>query len=378
MNLSKISDVLIVGGGVIGLAIARRLRKKAAANITVLERGAVGREASYAAAGMLAPQAECDEANDFFDLCRRSSGLYPSFAAELFDETGIDIELDCSGTLYLAFTDADVREIRRRFAWQKKAHLEIEHLSAEQTRKLEPFASPDVREALFFPNDWQVENRKLLAALEKFARTNRIEIVENAEVKNILIERGKVAGAETADGKFSASAVVLATGAWTSFIKAGGFSLPPVAPIRGQMASFKTAKRLFKRVIYSPRGYLVPRADGRILAGATVESVGFDKSVTTSGIDFLRENAFEIAPSLVNLKPSETWANLRPWAADGFPVLGAFPEAENLFIATAHYRNGILLAPATAEILAAKIVANVESNYLNIYSPRRFRTAQAV
>ena len=377
INLTKIQDVLIIGGGVIGLSIARQLRKKGAKKITVLERGVAGREASYAAAGMLAPQAETEEINDFFRLCAESNILYRSVAAELFDETGVDIELDRNGTLYLAFTDEDVKEIRHRFAWQKKAGLEIEHLSAEAVRKLEPFVSPDVREALFFPNDWQVENRKLLAALEKYARTNQIEIVENAEVKNLLIEDGKTVGAETADQKFPASTIVLATGAWTSFIKAGGLSLPKITPIRGQMLSFKTAKRLFKRVIYSPRGYLVPRLDGRILAGATVESVGFDKTVTASGIDFLRENALEIAPSLVNLAPDETWANLRPFASDGFPVLGAFPEIENLYIATAHYRNGILLAPKTAEILADKIIENAESKYLEIYSPRRFQTAKA-
>ena len=377
MNLSKISDVLIVGGGVIGLAIARQLHKKGARKITVLERGAVGREASYAAAGMLAPQAETEEINDFFHLCNESNKLYPSIADELFDETGIDIELDQSGTLYLAFTDGDVKNIRHRFAWQKKAGLEIEYLSAEAVRKLEPFASPDVREALFFPNDWQVENRKLLAALEKYARTNQIEIVENLNVKNLLIEDGKVVGVETTNQNFSASTFVLATGAWTSLIKAGGLLLPVITPIRGQILSFKTAKRLFKRVIYSPRGYLVPRIDGRILAGATVESVGFDKNVTASGIDFLHENALEIAPSLVNLERYETWANLRPFASDGFPVLGAFPEAENLYIATAHYRNGILLAPVTAEILADKILENRDSKYLKIYSPRRFQKAKA-
>ncbi len=154
--------------------------------------------------------------------------------------------------------------------------------------------------------------------------------------------------------------------------------MPAVKPIRGQILGFRSAKRLFRMVIYSPRGYLVPRLDGRILAGATVEDVGFDKSLTASGIDTLRENALEIAPSLVNLAPSEKWVGLRPFAADGLPVLGSFPEIENLFVATAHYRNGILLAPKTAEVLADKIVGNVESEYLRIFSPRRFQTANAL
>lgn len=377
MNLSKTQDVLIIGGGVIGLSIARRLHKKGVREITVLERGAVGQEASYAAAGMLAPHAETDKRDDFFHLCDESNKLYPAFAAELFEETGVDIELDRNGTLYLAFTDEDVKEIRHRFAWQKGVNLEVEHLSAEETRRLEPFVSPDAREALFFPNDWQVENRRLLAALQKYAALNRIEIVENAAVENLLIKNEKICGAAIKDKKLHAEKVVLATGAWTSLIKAGGFSMPKIKPVRGQILSFKTAKRLFTRVIYSPRGYLVPRRDGRILAGATVEDVGFDKSVTLAGISFVRENALEIAPSLVNLDVAEKWAGLRPFAADGFPVIGAFPEIENLFVAAAHYRNGILLAPQTAKILADRIIGNSESEYLKIFSPRRFQAAKA-
>ena len=144
------------------------------------------------------------------------------------------------------------------------------------------------------------------------------------------------------------------------------------------MISFQTAKRLFQRVIYSSRGYLVPRLDGRILIGATVEDVGFDKNTTANGTEFLRETALKIAPSLVNLIVAEKWAGLRPFAADGLPVLGAFPAVENLFIAVAHYRNGILLAPVTAEIIADKIVGKVESKYLKAFSPRRFQTAKAV
>lgn len=378
MNLSKNSEILIIGGGVIGLAIARELRGRGAGRITILERGRVGGEASHAAAGMLAPQAETDETDDFFHLCDESKKLYPQFAEELLAETGVSIELDRRGTLYLALTNDDVRQIRRRFEWQRRAGLNVEHLTANEAGKLEPFISPDVREALFFPNDWQVENRKLLRALEKYAELNRIEIVENTEVKSLLIENKRVVGAATGGEKFAAETVVLATGAWTSLIKADGLTMPFVKPIRGQITSYQTAKRLFKTVIYSPRAYLVPRRDGRILAGATIEDVGFDKSVTADGIDFLRENALEIAPSLISLEASESWAGLRPRAADGLPILGAFsPDIENLFVATAHYRNGILLAPQTAKILADAIGGEAESKYLKIFSPRRFQTAKA-
>ncbi|MDQ3088385.1 MAG: glycine oxidase ThiO [Acidobacteriota bacterium] len=367
------TEVLIIGGGVIGLSTARQLHKKGVAKITILERGKLGQEASHAAAGMLAPNAETEKRDDFFNLCNDSNKLYRTFAAELFDETGVDIELDQNGTLFLAFTEMDAAEIQRRFELQRKNGGQVEHLTASDIRKIEPFISPDVHEGLFFPNDWQVENRKLLEALQKYAFLNKIEICENIEIKNLLTESGKITGAETATKKFLAEKVVLATGAWTSLIKAKDFQLPQVKPIRGQMLSFQTSKRLFQQVIYSPRGYIVPRMDGRILVGATVEDVGFDKSVTPDGIDFLLETAFEIAPSLVNLEWSEKWAGLRPRSADGLPILGAFPAIENLFIATAHYRNGILLAPLTAKILADKIVGNAESKYLELFSPRRFQ-----
>jgi glycine oxidase len=369
----KFSDVLIVGGGVIGLSIARELHKKGIRKITIIERGEIGQEASYAAAGMLTPHAETEKQDDFYYFCDESNKLYPNFADELFDETDVDIELDKNGTLYLAFTEKDVKEISRRFEWQKSAGLQVEHLTARETRQIEPFVSPDVLESLFFPNDWQVENRKLLYALRKYCELYGIEIRENAEIKNLLIENGKIIGAETGAEKFYAEKTVLATGAWTSLIKAESFALPPVKPIRGQMISFHTAKRLFEKVIYSPRGYLVPRADGRILAGATVEDAGFDKSVSEVGVELLRDHALEIAPTLENLEISEKWAGLRPFAPDGLPVLGGCSEIENLFIATAHYRNGILLAPLTARVLANKIAENFDSEYLEIFNPQRFR-----
>ncbi len=366
------SDVLIIGGGVIGLAAARALYGKGVRRITILERGRLGREASHAAAGMLAPNAETEKADDFFRLCNESNKLYPEFAAELQDETNIDIELDRQGTLYVALTDEDSSEIRRRFEWQRAAGLAVEQLGARETRALEPFLSPDVRASLFFPEDWQVENRKLLEALERSARGNEIEIRENTLVTDLLIENGRAIGARTETGKFFASEVILATGAWTSFIGAENLRMPQVVPIRGQMIAFHTAKRLFQKVIYSPRGYLVPRADGRLLAGATVEDAGFDKSVTREGIAHLHENTLEIAPSLVNLEIAEKWAGLRPVAADGLPILGSFPQVENLTLATAHYRNGILLAPLTAKILAEKITGAGDSEYLKIFSPQRF------
>jgi glycine oxidase len=345
-------EALIVGAGVVGLAIARELHRRGLDRITVIDRGAVGRESSFAAAGMLAVQAETDAAGPFFDLCRAARDGYPEFAARLFDETGTDIELDRSGTLYLAFADADDREIQHRFDWQSRAGLNVERLSAPEIRRIEPFVSPDVRGGLYFPDDWQVENRRLVAALERYCTSNGITVAENTECRRLLVRSGRVIGVEAPTGKIYAQRTVLAAGAWTSLIASDGIEMPEVRPIRGQIIGFHTAKRLFSHVIYSPRGYLVPRADGRLIAGATVEDVGFDDAVTRSGIGLVSENAFEISPVLSGLSLSEKIAGLRPRTADGLPLIGSFPQVENLFVATAHYRNGILLAPLTASLMA--------------------------
>lgn len=372
------SEVLIIGGGIIGLSIARSLKKRGIGKITVVERGKIGQESSSAAAGMLAPNAEAADIDDFFRFCTESNLLYPKFAEELFVETGVDIEYEKTGTFYLAFSEADSKEIISRFENLKRAGLNVKHLSAQEIRKAEPFVSPDVREGLFFPHDRQADNRKIISALRKFSELNGIELVENTEVLSLLTENSRVIGAETASGKFYAETVVLATGAWTSLIKIPDIVLPTIKPIRGQIISFRTLKRLFFHVIYSPRGYIVPRLDGRILAGATVEDVGFDKSVTDQGINALWQTAVEIAPSLEKISIEETRAGLRPLAPDGLPILGSFPPVENFFTAAAHYRNGILLAPLTGEIIADKIAANKDSEFLSIFSPQRFQNGRSV
>ncbi len=365
-------DVLIIGGGVIGHSIARELHKRGVKRITLVEKGICGEESSWAAAGMLGPQAEADEDGPFFDMMVASRDLYPAFAAELLDETGI------AGTLYLAFTDEDVRHIRTRYEWQKNAGLPVEHLSAEEVRRAEPFVSPDIREALFFPGDWQVENRKLLSALRQYAELNGIKIIENTQVERLIVDTDRVTGVKTGSGHIASEQTILATGAWTSLIKAGLAEIPlKVEPIRGQMIGFQTAKRLFRRVIYSRRGYIVPRADGRILAGSTTENVGFDKSVTDAAISLLREMATEIAPGLAGLDIVDSWAGLRPFAADGMPVLGAIGAIRGLHIATAHYRNGILLAPITAKLIAESLVSGAGPECFGIFGPGRFTPRRA-
>lgn len=370
------SEVLIIGGGVIGLSIARELHKSGMRQITLLEKGVCGEEASWAAGGMLGPQAELNETGHFFDLCRRSHDLYPAFATDLLDETGIDIELDRSGTLYAAFTADDEKHLDTRFEWQKRAGLAVERLSAEETRRAEPFISPDVRMSLLFPDDWQVENRKLLSALRRYAELNGITLRENTRAESLTIEKGRVTGCVTADETFTANKTVLATGAWTSLIKLGDMALPfTVTPVRGQIICMRTAKRVFKRVVYSRRGYLVPRADGRILAGSTSEFTGLTKGVTDQAFADLRNMAFEIAPSMDGLPVIDSWSGLRPMASDGLPVLGTLVGIDDLVISTAHYRNGVLLAPLSAKIVADSLIKGSTDIEIDGFDPNRFQPA---
>lgn len=370
---------MVIGGGVIGLSIARELHKRGVRSIVLLEKSFVGQESSWAAAGMLGPQAEANSGGAFFDMTVASRDLYPDFASELLDETGIDVELERSGTLSLAFTDEDTDELSRRYKWQSDSGFPVENLTSEEIIKAEPFVSPIARSGLFFPRDWQVENRKLLAALRRYADLNGITICEDTGVERLLIDDGRVIGAEANGKRYLADKTVLATGAWTSLIKLGSASFPvQIEPIRGQMICMKAEPGSFRHVIYSRRGYIVPRADGRILAGSTSENVGFEKSVTDEAMTSLRKMALEISPFLDGLKVADRWCGFRPFASDGLPVLGKIPEYKNLLIATAHYRNGILLAPITAKIIAEKIVNFADSEYFRHFGPQRFsNTAEA-
>lgn len=374
------SEALIIGGGIIGLSIARALVKKGFGRITVIERGEPGREASYAAAGMLAPQSESDSDDAMFRLCSKSRDLYPRFSRELLAETGIDIELEQSGTLVPAFDETDEKRASQTFAWQSAAGLEIEKLSAAEMLRAEPLLSPEIRGGLFFPNDWQVDNRKVVAALIEFAkRSAAIQMIENTAAHELIVRSGKCVGVRCGSREFFADNVIIAAGAWTSFVKIGGRELPlDVEPVRGQMICFKPPERSFRRVIFSSKGYIVPRRSGRLVAGSTVEHCGFDDHTTDEGIEIIRRNSVRIAPFLDGLKTADSWSGLRPRTADGLPVIGKFSDIDGLFAATAHFRNGILLAPLTAEIIAAKIVDRKHFDELEIFSPERkglFRAA---
>lgn len=371
----KTTEVAIIGGGVIGLGVARALAQRGVREVLIVERSNLGAEASSAAAGMLAPQAEADSADDFFRLCCQSRDLYPALAQSLQNETGIDIELETSGTLYLAFTEEDEKDLCARYEWQTSAGLAVEKLSGDLAKLLEPSISTGVRAALRFPLDTQVENRRLISALATANESLGVKVLTGVSVDSLNIKRNRVTGIETSRGFISCETVVIAGGAWTSQVINEVLPNPRIEPVRGQMVSFEATPQIARHVIYSPRGYIVPRRDGRLLAGSTTEHAGFDKRVTAAGVQSIVTSALEITPAIASLPLTSTWAGLRPRAADGLPVLGPCAEIAGVFYATGHYRNGILLTPVTAELLARAIVDEDVSPPLQIFSPDRFQLA---
>ncbi|PYS41528.1 MAG: glycine oxidase ThiO [Acidobacteria bacterium] len=368
------AEVVIVGGGVIGLAIARALRRRGVREVMLIERAQPGAEASWAAGGIIGPQLEADRNDAFFELACASRDMYPEFANALREETGIDVELDTAGTLYLSFTKEDEEELGRRFRWQAKRGFRIEWLTGAEARAAEPNVSERVRCAIRFPNDFQVENRKLVKALVAAGEKLGVRLITGCEVARIEIARGRVQGVQTSLGFVATANVVLAAGAWTSFVDSPDVALPAIniEPVRGQMLCFQTAPREFGHVLYTARGYLVPRRDGRVLAGSTLEHAGFDKSVTSEAAASIKSMAFEIAPALEHSPLIDSWAGFRPRTADDLPVLGRCRNVEGLIYATGHYRNGILLAPITGEAIADLILSGMTPPLIETFSPDRF------
>lgn len=373
----SVTDAVIIGGGVIGLSIAREI-KRAGVGCVVVERANLGHAASHAAAGMLAPQAEANERDAFFRLAHESRRMYPLFAAELREETGVDIELDETGTLYLAYTDEEVDELARRFAWQRAAGLAVERLSAAEALHRESHLSPAVRGALLFPEDGQVENRRLTHALAASCANRGVGLLTDTEVLRIeticesTAEAPGVCAVITSRGRIATKLVIVAAGAWASKFCAPYSSGFTIEPVRGQMLCFQATPPIVRYVIYSPRAYLVPRHDGRLLVGATVEHAGFDTRVTAHGLRTLTEGALEISALIGDLPFREAWAGLRPRTTDGLPVIGRSTETHGVIFATGHYRNGILLAPITARLVRELIKSNITPESLQDFSPNRF------
>jgi glycine oxidase len=376
----KQPNVVVIGAGVIGLGIAWRLAARGVP-VAVFDKGEAGAGASHAAAGMLAACCEAEPGEDaLVALGRESQARWPAFAAELERVSGIEVGLRSEGTLVVALTADDQARLNHQLVFQQKLGLPLQWISAADTRRREPHLAGKLAGAVFSPEDTQVDNRKLAAALRVAAETAGASISEHREVSAISLHGGRVDGVVLADGtKTTANIIVLAAGAWSRSIAGLAPELrPPVRPIKGQMLALRmdAAAPLLNHVVWAPGAYLVPRRDGRLLVGATVEEKGYDASLTAGGILALLEAAWRAVPAVEELPIDEMWVGHRPGSRDDAPILGAGP-VEGLVYATGHHRNGILLTPITADAIARLVLDGVAEPAIRPFGIERFGSLRA-
>jgi glycine oxidase len=378
-SLSPSPTVAIIGAGVIGLAIAWRLAQRGA-KVTVFDKGTAGSGASYAAAGMLAAHLEAEPREEsLVALNRGSQALWPAFAAELEAASGLAVDLRTEGTLLLALTGDDQSRLKHVLAFQKSLGLPLEWLTTAEVRRREPHLTPSISGAIFSPQDHQVDNRAVAAALREAALKAGVTLRENTPVERIVTSDHRVTGVGIAGEMVSADIVILAAGAWSRGI-AGlpTASLPPVRPVKGQMLALRMDPQapLLTHVVWAPGAYLVPRNDGRLLIGATVEEKGFDPNLTAGGQLALLEATWRALPGIEELPIHEMWVGFRPGSRDDAPIIGE-SSVPGLIYATGHYRNGILLTPVTAEAIAALVMDGKADPRVAKFGFERFAQAMA-
>lgn len=368
--MAKTADVVIVGGGLIGCAIGYELAK-CGLGVTLVERGTPGCEASSAGAGMLVPQAESSAPGPMLTLGLASKALYPDLAEELRERTGLDVEYETGGDLICFLDEGDEAVGRQIYAWQKETGLKAELLGRAEALALEPDLSSEVRGALLLPEDHWVNNPRLVIALANAAALERVRFVQG-EVTAIVREKDRVTGVRVGDATLRAAVVVLAAGAWSGQIAATAGLHLPVGPARGQIVCLEGTPRRHRHLLHVKDHYLVPRVNGEILVGASVEWAGFAKHVTAEHVHRLLNSALRLVPALGRLPVKATWAGFRPWAPDERPLIGSWPGLEGLVVATGHFRNGILLTPITARLIKELLVDQKPSLDLTPFRPDRF------
>jgi len=367
-------DVLFVGGGIVGAAIAWRLAKDGR-SVMLLEKGEIGREASWAAGGMLTPVHLADYPPALAEACGASLALYEPLCREVAAASGVDPEYRVTGLLLLVTDDAGEEAARELEAWKRQRNQPVERLTRDQAIEVEPRLTPRLRRALRLPDIAQVRNNRMAVALCEAARRKGAEIRPNSPVTGFLRVPGRVTGVKTPRGDVYAGTTILAAGAWSAdLLRPLGLDLK-VKPIKGQILLAGGPPDFCRHMILDGESYLIPRADGRILIGSTLEDVGFDKSVILDAIGDLAARGARLMPELGKLPMVTSWAGLRPATPDRLPYLGKGP-VDGLIVATGHYRNGILLAPITAEVVADLLAGQAPPLDLTPFDP--MRTPEAI
>jgi glycine oxidase len=361
------TDVVVIGAGLQGCGVALRLAQ-AGADVVVLERSIPGAEASSAAGGILSPGVEA-EPGPFHDLCMASLHRWQAFAAEVERLSGAWVAYRGGGTLEVSLDDRFTPVLAARATRLERAGIAVDVLDGEAARRLEPGLSAETRGALWFRDEASVDPRLLGRALHAAAARAGARFLQG-QVRGVAFAGGRAAGVDHESGRLEAPAVVLAAGAWSLQVAGSGLPAGAVRPVRGQIAVLDTRPPLLSRVVFSDKGYVVPRPDGRILCGSTMEEAGFEKAVTAGGLLRVLELAVEVAPGLAAAPLVESWSNFRPATPDGMPILGP-GSVPGLFYATGHYRNGVLLAPVTADAVAAAVLGRAAPVDLAPFGPGR-------
>jgi glycine oxidase len=370
--------VAIVGGGIIGCSIAFQLAAEKL-KIVVLDRQQPGREASWAAAGMLSPAPDSPRDRLLVPLSKESLRLYPEFVRAIEESSGKPVDYTRKGTLQI-FTGALAEAERNAMlAEHRELGLASEAISLSDARKLEPALNPAVRAVVHLPEEESVDPRLLMDSLLAAAANRGVEIRSGFSVTSLIEDGDRCAGVLAADGeKIESKHVIIAAGCFSGEIAgAAGKNIPsiPTRPVRGQMLALRQTHLTLRQVLRSERGYLVPRSDGRIVAGSTSEEAGFHKGVTAGGIRKIVEAGVELCAGLGAAEILETWSGLRPGTPDDLPILG-LTNVEGLILATGHYRNGILLAPVTAKLIKEWVIDGRTTLDTQAFSPLRFESAE--
>lgn len=376
-------NIVIIGGGVIGLGIGWQLAKSGV-KVTIFDRGEAGRAASWAAAGMLAPYAEVHtEEPELLQLGIESLSLYPQWVGELEADAHMSIGYRVEGTLIVGLEPDDTHQLRHLYKAQQQFGLDVQWLNGREACEIESVLSPRVTSAIHCETDHQVDNRLMICALKNAFHKYGGVLHERTLVNKIIIENGSVTAVQTEESIKQCDIVILAAGCWSTQIDGiPEAMLPPVRPVKGQMLALEMEAGIEIRTVirtvrarYPTSVYLVPRADGRLIVGATSEEMGYDERLTAGGMFELLRGAWEVVPGIYELPILESWSGLRPGSRDNAPILGKTP-IDNLIYATGHYRNGILLTPVTAYEITKLILTGVTSDTISPFQLSRFLSSE--
>ncbi len=369
MSSGRPADVVIVGGGIIGLAIAAELAERGK-SVTLLERGIAGQECTAASAGMLAPLVESTCPGPFLMLALESLRRYSGFLARLAMDERFELRMYSRGMLQVARTEEERLLLQQSYTWQREFEPTLQW--SERPATFEPLLTGAIA-AIQSSSQRAVNPTAVIAALLQRCRRLGVAIEEHVDVTRIDSQAGLARAVDSAERRVEGQQLILCTGAWTGMLSSAAGASIPVRPVRGQSLSMFAPEGTLRHIVRAEGIYVVPREDGRLIIGATTEEAGFAKTVKEASIEALMHDAFRMLPTLRRLARFEkSWCGLRPGTPDEMPVIGVVPGFSNLFVASGHYRNGVLLAPVTSVLVADMLISGEAPAQLEAFSPARF------